>query len=170
MADDDRTADELMADPAVRAGLARLGQQPPRKQRCPRCWVGMVNPASRHGFCQPCEDEYEEIQKASRRRSYRRRKHRERAQSGGGTDRDRLGQAEREIEIVAEDGSPFLRLDEACQVLRIGRSTLFRWIDAGHIKRIKLGGRSYITSDEILRAIEEAERRPELDQEEDDNG
>lgn len=164
---DDRTEEELLDDPAVRAGLARLGQQPPRKTRCPRCWRGMVNPGSRHGFCQPCEGEYDERVKASRRRSYRRRKQAQRDPTSGETDCDGLQQRGEEIEIAAADGSPFLRIDEAAEVLRINRATLYRWIKSGVIRSIKLGGVAYVTTDEIHRVLEQAERQH--DQEDSDH-
>lgn len=161
--DGDRSVDELVVDPAVARALHALGRKLP-DDPCPRCVEAPIAANSRFGFCQPCSTEQEERIRASRRRSYHRRK----GLPGGvptarENARDSTGRDDEGINVVATDGSPFLRIAEAAEVLRIGRATLYRWIDQGIITSIKIGGVRYITSDEIVRLLEQAERQEQPD-------
>lgn len=45
---------------------------------------------------------------------------------------------------------------EACKVLRISRSTLYRRIDDGTLKAVKLGGVRLITEDSINAVVQTA--------------
>lgn len=161
--DGDRSVDELVADPAVARALHALGRKLP-DDPCPRCMEAPIAANSRHGFCQPCSTAQDERIKASRRRSY----HRRRPIPAGvptarETSRDATGRDDEGIDVVASDGSPFLRIAEAAELLRIGRATLYRWIGQGIIASIKLGGVRYVTSDEIVRVLEQAERQEQPD-------
>lgn len=147
---DDRTGEELIADDDVRRVLARLGR---RRERCPRCWHGLVNPASKHGFCQPCEREHEERIRASRRRSYHRRR-------GLPTVSDSKGQEgpHGDEVMVGDDGYRLLRVEEAAAVLGVSVRTVKRWVANGRLRSILLSGRARrVPTDAIVEFLDQAE-------------
>ena len=52
-----------------------------------------------------------------------------------------------------------LTVKEACEYLRIGRSTLYRHIKQGKIKPVKIGKRTLIDKNDLDRLIEESKGR-----------
>lgn len=70
---EERSIEELLADPVVQRALWSLGRRMP-PDPCPRCLDAPVWPQSREGWCQPCTTWMNERIKASRRRSYHRTK------------------------------------------------------------------------------------------------
>jgi len=47
-------------------------------------------------------------------------------------------------------------IPEAAAALSVGQSTVWRWIQAGQLRTIKLGGRTVIRREELLRLLDEA--------------
>jgi len=47
-----------------------------------------------------------------------------------------------------------LSIEEACQMLGISRRTIYRLIDKGELKPVKIGGRTKFIESEILEMIE----------------
>lgn len=152
MSDDDRSIDELVQDPAVARALHSLGTRLPNDP-CPRCCRAPIDRASRHGFCQPCSTHQDERIKASRRRSYHRRKG---LPTLNDTDRHETSQAD-EV-TVGEQGWRLLPVNEAAYLLGVTRRTVERWIADGTLRSLKLGGHTRrIPADAIVDLIDQAE-------------
>jgi excisionase family DNA binding protein len=47
----------------------------------------------------------------------------------------------------------FLTAEETCEILKISRRTLYRWLDAGEIDGRKLGGQWRFHPDEVARLV-----------------
>lgn len=47
-------------------------------------------------------------------------------------------------------------VQEAADALSVGKSTIWRWIHDGRLKPIKLGGRTVIRREELLRLLDDA--------------
>lgn len=45
-------------------------------------------------------------------------------------------------------------VDEAAKVMCVGKSTVWRWIHVKRVRSVKLGGRTLIPRDELLRLLE----------------
>ena len=45
---------------------------------------------------------------------------------------------------------------DAAAALSVGQSTVWRWIQAGQLRTIKLGGRTLIRREELVRLLDEA--------------
>jgi excisionase family DNA binding protein len=60
------------------------------------------------------------------------------------------------LETSSENVVKARRPAEACKVLRISRSTLYRRIDDGTLKAVKLGGVRLITEDSINAIVQAA--------------
>jgi excisionase family DNA binding protein len=48
-------------------------------------------------------------------------------------------------------------VDQAAEAISIGSSTMWRWIHQGKIKTVKLGGRTLIRREELIRLLDDAE-------------
>lgn len=46
-----------------------------------------------------------------------------------------------------------LSIAEAAEFLRVSQATIYRWIKAGKVRRVKLGAKNLIPRDEIVRAF-----------------
>lgn len=133
--DGDRSLDELFADPVVAKALHAIGQRLPNDP-CPKCLNAPIAQNSRFGFCQPCDTEQQERIKASRRRSYHRRKG---LPTLDDTDRRTLSHAGIDPEVlVGEQGFRLLSVAEAATVLGVSSRTLWRWIGDGTIRSMLL--------------------------------
>jgi excisionase family DNA binding protein len=152
MGDEDRDAAELVQDPAVQRALAALGSRLP-DDPCPRCMEAPIAPNSTYGFCQPCTTAQDERIKASKRRSYHRRKG---LPTGSYTGRQT---ATRNDEVVVgEEGFRMLPPAEAASLLGVTRRTVERWIADGTLRSIKIGQRTRrIPSDAIADLLDQAE-------------
>ncbi len=60
------------------------------------------------------------------------------------------------MDTSTQDAVKARRLAEACKILRISRSTLYRRIDDGTFKAVKIGGVRLITEDSINAALQAA--------------
>lgn len=58
--------------------------------------------------------------------------------------------------LVATDRMAF-GVDQAAEAISIGSSTMWRWIHQGKIKTVKLGGRTLIRREELIRLLDGAE-------------
>lgn len=133
--DGDRSIDDLMADPVVAKALHAIGQRLPNDP-CPRCLEAPIAQNSKRGFCQPCDTEQDERIKASRRRSYHRRKG---LPTLDDTDRHVLSRAGIDPEVVVgEQGFRLLSVADAATVLGVSPRTLWRWIGDGTIRSMLL--------------------------------
>lgn len=56
----------------------------------------------------------------------------------------------------ANDNKLAYGVDEAADSLGVGRSTVWRWIQEGRLKTLKLGGRTLIRREELVRLLDEA--------------
>lgn len=152
--DRERSGEELLDDPAVAHALRSIGRRLP-KDPCPRCWHGRVQTNSAHGWCQPCETEHEERIRASRRRSYHRRKG---LPSTADTDRH---EPTRDDEsggvVVGHEGWRLLPLNEAAEILGVTRRTVERWINEGRLRSLKIGRTRRVPADAIAEIVDRAE-------------
>lgn len=161
----DRTLDELASDPVIARALQRIGQRTPQDP-CPRCGDASIAPNSPHGLCQPCSTAQEERIRASRRRSYHRRKQ---LPTLDDTGRRKLSSAGIDPEVlVGEQGFRLLTIKEAAEVLGVSSRTIWRWIGDGTIRSLLLPPPEKRTryvrrvpSDAIVDLLEDAERREE---------
>lgn len=154
--EEDRDVDELAADPVVRGALRRLST---RRQHCPRCFHGLVNTNSRHGFCQPCEREHDERLRASKRRSYHRRK----TLTSSDTPRPTTTTDSDEV-TVGEPGWRLLTVQEAAELLGVHRATVHAMIGDGRLRSLLLGTRTRrIPADAIVDYLDRLERPTDAD-------
>lgn len=56
-----------------------------------------------------------------------------------------------------EQQTEFLTSTEACSMLKIGRTTLWRWQNKGIIKAYPIGGKSLFKREELLNTVENKE-------------
>lgn len=47
-------------------------------------------------------------------------------------------------------------INDTCKLLSIGRTTVYRLIDDGHLERVKIGQRTLVTHDSICALIDSA--------------
>ncbi len=57
---------------------------------------------------------------------------------------------------AANDNKLAYGVEEAASALCVGKSTVWRWIHDGRVKTIKLGGRTLIRREELLRLLDDA--------------
>ena len=57
---------------------------------------------------------------------------------------------------AANDNLLAYGVKEAAVALSVGESTLWRWIKAGQLRTCKLGGRTVIRREELVRLLDEA--------------
>ncbi|WP_313453168.1 helix-turn-helix domain-containing protein [Brevundimonas sp.] len=57
---------------------------------------------------------------------------------------------------AANDNKLAYGIEEAAQAISVGKSTIWRWIHDGRVKTIKLGGRTLIRREELMRLLDEA--------------
>lgn len=57
---------------------------------------------------------------------------------------------------AANDNRLAFGVEEAAAALCVGKSTVWRWIHDGRVKTIKLGGRTLIRREELLRLLDDA--------------
>ena len=56
----------------------------------------------------------------------------------------------RRLAYMPSDTEPLLRsLDDACRLLGIGRTTLYKLVDEGQLQQVKVGRRALITAQSI---------------------
>lgn len=146
----ERTADELHNDPTIQRVLANLAR---RRPICPRCCDAPQAANSRHGWCQPCETEHDERIKASKRRSYHRRKQLPTITYG------QHRTAPDDGVIVGEEGWRLLKVAEAANLLGLARSTVYGLINSGELRSILIAGRHRrIPADAIADLVTQAEQ------------
>lgn len=56
----------------------------------------------------------------------------------------------------ANDNKLAYGIEEAARAIGVGKSTIWRWIHDGRVKTIKLGGRTLIRREELMRLLDEA--------------
>lgn len=157
-ADGERTADELLADPEIRAALKRLGKR--SQGLCPRCMKARIASNSPHGFCQPCTTEHDERIKASRRRSYHRNKQlptRSYGPTGTDADRQEPTDADDKGVVVGDQGWKLLTVQETAALLSTTTRTVERMIAGGKLRSIKIGKLRRVPADAIADLLERAE-------------
>lgn len=54
---------------------------------------------------------------------------------------------------AANDNRLAFGVEEAAEALCVGKSTVWRWIHDGRVKTVKLGGRTLIRREELLRLL-----------------
>lgn len=150
----ERTLDELANDPAVARALQRIGHRTPHDP-CPRCGEAPIAANSKHGFCQPCDTAQEERIKASRRRSYHRRKQ---------IPTDPYGQHRTQPDddgvLVGEEGWRLLTVTQTADKLGVARSTVYEMIRDGRLRSLKLGGKiRRIPADALMDLVDQAENQ-----------
>lgn len=57
---------------------------------------------------------------------------------------------------AANDNKLAYGVSEAADALSVGKSTIWRWIHEGRVKSLKLGGRTLIRREELMRLMDEA--------------
>lgn len=57
---------------------------------------------------------------------------------------------------AANDNRLAYGIEDAAQALCVGKSTIWRWVHDGRVKTIKLGGRTLIRREELMRLLDEA--------------
>ncbi|MEC7797836.1 MAG: helix-turn-helix domain-containing protein [Pseudomonadota bacterium] len=57
---------------------------------------------------------------------------------------------------AANDNKLAYGIEEAAQAIGVGKSTIWRWVHDGRVKTIKLGGRTLIRREELMRLLDEA--------------
>lgn len=164
--EDDRSIDELMADPVVAKALHAIGQRLPNDP-CPKCLEAPIAQNSPNGWCQPCDTHHEERIKASRRRSYHRRK--DQVPNPDDTPRYPMTLPVTETErMMVADGYGLLTVKEAAQVLNVHPVTVKRWIREGRLRSLKLSdgarriGREHV--EEFLKQAEGDQETEEAEQ------
>lgn len=169
---DDRDVSEILGDPMVQRALRAYASRLPRDP-CPRCLRAPIATNSRHGFCQPCETDYIERIRASRRRSYHRRKNLSNRRVPGAREHDGTRRHDDEGVTVGDNGWRLLTIDETAEILAVTPRQVRKWISDGTLRSIKLGGspdqpRSgvrRVPADAIVDLVEAAERAAHIDDE-----
>ena len=57
---------------------------------------------------------------------------------------------------AANDNKLAYGIEEAAQAIGVGKSTIWRWVHDGRVKTIKLGGRTLIRREELMRLLDDA--------------
>ncbi len=57
---------------------------------------------------------------------------------------------------AANDNKLAYGIEEAAMAIGVGKSTIWRWVHDGRVKTIKLGGRTLIRREELMRLLDEA--------------
>jgi excisionase family DNA binding protein len=58
--------------------------------------------------------------------------------------------------LVGDPGEGLLSIAEACAYLRVGKSTLYRWMDEGKLASAKIGGCRRVPRAALERLVEES--------------
>ncbi len=60
--------------------------------------------------------------------------------------------------IQLKEEHPLMTVLEAAESLRLSRHTINNWMSQGRLHRVKLGGRTFLERDEVVKLLEEAIR------------
>ena len=60
--------------------------------------------------------------------------------------------------IQSKEEHPLMTVLEAADSLRLSRHTINNWLSQGRLHRVKLGGRTFLERDEVVKLLEEAIR------------
>ena len=58
--------------------------------------------------------------------------------------------------IHSKEEHPLMTVIEAAKCLRLSRHTINNWMSQGRLHRVKLGGRTFLEREEVVRMLEQA--------------
>ena len=58
--------------------------------------------------------------------------------------------------IHSKEEHPLMTVIEAAESLRLSRHTINNWMSQGRLHRVKLGGRTFLEREEVVRMLEQA--------------
>ncbi len=66
--------------------------------------------------------------------------------------------------IQSKEEHPLMTVSEAADSLRLSRHTINNWLSQGRLHRVKLGGRTFLERDEVVKMLQDARSNSGEDQ------